>query len=274
MTRPPDEDSTGGRTTSRRALLRAAGAGVAAGGLVGPAAATRESGRDRDPGAASIDLGGDDPPYSAVQGLDCMPLAPLSGDQPVESLYDLRIPERFEGHNGATDPGSGPYYESLGTRHLQRRDTTITFLYDGPEGLSLVVVHDRPDGSGGSATWHLEVPLGARWAVKDDFYLLSRTGEPAPTNFDRWETGGLLQTVDWTWGPWATDGGALRGLGEVFVLAISPEFNEAADLWEDHYSGRVTDWELLSWHGDGVERYSLSLDDALVVGSEGCPGGL
>lgn len=274
MTRPPDEDSTGGRTTSRRALLRAAGAGVAAGGLVGPAAATRESGRDRDPGAASIDLGGDDPPYSAVQGLDCMPLAPLSGDQPVESLYDLRIPERFEGHNGATDPGSGPYYESLGTRHLQRRDTTITFLYDGPEGLSLVVVHDRPDGSGGSATWHLEVPLGARWAVKDDFYLLSRTGEPAPTNFDRWETGGLLQTVDWTWGPWATDGGALRGLGEVFVLTISPEFNEAADLWEDHYSGRVTDWELLSWHGDGVERYSLSLDDALVVGSEGCPGGL
>lgn len=215
---------------------------------------------------------------SIAQGGDCVPVAPLVGDEPVEAFYDLRIPESFGGDNGASDPGEGPYYQSVGTTDLQRENTTISFLYLGPEGLSLVVVHDaasdNADDSGGAVTWTVEgVPGDAEWAVKDDRYLDPEAGEPAETNYDEWNTDGDAHVVDWTWGSGGTDGGALRAPDGELTLAIRPAFNEAATLWGDHYAeDPIEEWQFLSFP-DGrasPERVALALDEPLTVGTVPC----
>ncbi|WP_318568891.1 hypothetical protein [Salinigranum marinum] len=246
----------------RRDVLRTIGGAAAAGALATPVGT----------GRAAADSGG----YSAVQGDQCVPMTPLSGDQPVEELYDLRIPDRFTGDNGATDPGSGPYYGSVGTEDLQQEDTTITFLYDGPDGLSLVVVHGAFGGDGGrGVSWTLrgDSLADGEWTVKDDFYLDQDTGEPAGSNYDRWDVSGNTHTIDWTWGSSGTDGGALRPLGDGFDLTIDPAYNEDAALWGDnYYDGEVTDWQVLSFP-DGrssPERTSLALDERVTIRSRAC----
>ncbi|WP_135820402.1 hypothetical protein [Halostella litorea] len=246
-------------TLDRRTLLRSVGGAAALTAV--PSAAT---------GATRAEA-----THAVAQGGTCTPVVPLSGDRPVERLYDLRIPDRFGGENGATDPGSGPYYGSVGTRDLQRSNTSVSFLYDGPNGLSLVVVHGAFDG-GGAASWRVEgVPQGASWAVKDDLYLDPDTGEPAERNYDRWAVDGTTHRIDWTWGDSGTDGGALRGLGDEFALAVDPAFNGAAALADGPYDGEVTDWQFLSFP-DGrasPERVPLALDRELVVRAGGCGGG-
>lgn len=214
---------------------------------------------------------------SIAQGGECVPVVPLVGDESVETLYDLRIPESFGGENGASDPGEGPYYQSAGTTDLQREDATISFLYLGPEGLSLVVVHDsaadRDDAGGGAVTWTVEGVRDAEWAVKDDFYLDSETGEQAATNYDNWSTDGDAHTVDWTWGSGGTDGGALRAPDQELALTIRPAFNEAAALWGDHYAeAPIEEWQFLSFPNGRAspERIALGLDDPLTVSTVPC----
>jgi hypothetical protein len=259
-----DERSARDRPLSldRRDVLRAIGGAAAVGALTTPVGT----------GRAAADSGG----YSAVQGEQCVPMTPLSGDQPVEKLYDLRIPGQFTGDNGATDQVSRPYYGSVGTQDLQQEDTTITFLYDGPEGLSLVVVHGAFGGDGGrGVSWTLrgDVLSDGEWAVKDDFYLDPNTEEPAGSNYDRWDVSGSTHTIDWTWGGSGTDGGAFRPLGDGFDLTIDPAYNEDAALWDDdYYDGEVTDWQILSFP-DGrssPERTSLALDQEVTIRSEAC----
>ncbi|WP_121821782.1 hypothetical protein [Halostella salina] len=246
-------------TLNRRELLSAV-AGAAALSALPTATASASAANDR---------------YAVQQGGTCASVVPLSGDRPVEELYGLRIPDRFEGDNGASDPGTGPYYGSVGTRDLQRVDTTITFLYDGPNGLSLVVVHGSFT-SGGSVSWTVAgVPAGATWAVKDDRYLDPETGDPAATNYDRWDVDGSTHRIDWTWGQAGTDGGALRGIGDGFSLLIDPAFNESAALYGEYYEGTLTDWQFLSFP-DGREsprRIPLELDAELVVRTGACDDG-
>lgn len=245
---------------SRRTVLRSL-AGPTAAGALGTGTAGASRGR-----------------YHVVQGDRCLPVEPLSGERPVEELYDLHIPDLYGGDNGATDTAF-PWYGSLGTQSLQRENTTITFLYDGPGGLSLVVVHGEvgeTDGEGGrGVSWTLTGATLADgdWVVKDDFYRRRGTDEPAATNYDRWDIDGTTHTIDWTWGDARTDGGAFRSLGDDFAVTIDPAYNEAAALWDaTYYDGRVTDWEVLSFAGgDGSpERYSLALDEAVVVRSGPC----
>ncbi|MFC7195849.1 hypothetical protein ACFQL4_16455 [Halosimplex aquaticum] len=124
----------------RRTLLQA----LAAAGAFG-AATTTAAGQDGD-GESGDDA---DPLYVVEQGDERHEVAPLSGSEPVESFYDLRIPEKYTGDNGATDPGEGPYYMSVGTQDLQRPSTSLLFFYEGPDGVSLVAVHDADGGDGG-----------------------------------------------------------------------------------------------------------------------------
>lgn len=253
---PPGNMTRFDPAIDRRDLLATLGGAAALGAL--PAATAN---RDRDATPAVVRQRG-----------DCRAVVPLTGDRPVEELYDLRIPERFGGDNGASDPGTGPYYGSVGTRDLQRTDTAITFLYDGPQGLSLVAVHGSFT-NGGSVSWTISgVPRDATWAVRDDLYLDPDTGEPAGTNYDRWQTSGTTHRIDWTWGTSGTDGGALRGLGDGFALAIHPAFNEAAALYGEYYDGDVTSWQFLSFPDgrDAPERLSLALDAELVVRAGDC----
>jgi hypothetical protein len=266
MTSNRSGDGTG-LALDRRSVLRTLG-GTGALVALGSGAATR--------GAAAQEGG-----YSVVQDGECTPVTPLSGDRTVEELYDLRIPDEYEGQNGATDPGEGPYYGAVGAQDLQRTNTTVSFLYDGPEGLSLVVIHgalDDDDGDGARGiSWRLEgeVLSDGEWVVRDDFYLDPDTGEPAESNFDRWEVSGETHTIDWTYGGGRTDGGAFRPLGEEFTVSIDPRYNEEAALWDEaFYDGEVTDWEFLSFPDgrDDPERLSLELDEELRLRSVSCDG--
>lgn len=218
-----------------------------------------------------------DASFSVVQGDTCLPVVALSGDAPVTDVYDFRIPERYVGDNGASDPGTGPYYQSVGTRDLQRRKHSIAFLYDGPEGLSLVVVHDKDTNhstTGGAVSWTIRgVPEDASWVVKDDLYIVPDTGEPYNSNYDEFQRDGDAYEVDWTWDAGGTDGGALRTAGEDLSLTIEPSFNESARFWNEHYAtGAIADWEFLSFP-DGREdpvRYALSREGSVEVRMEPC----
>lgn len=256
----------------RRTLLGALGV-AATGGL---ATAAGAQGTDADDGGDRHDAG----VFSVAQGGDCVPVVPLVGDETVEELYDLRIPGQFDGDNGASDPGEGPYFQSNGTTDLQRDDVTITFLYLGPKGLSLVVVHDsgaaESDDSGGSVSWTLAgVPESAEWAVKDDLYLDPETGEKVDSNHDRWDVDGRTHTIDWTWGTAGTDGGALRTPDPTLDLTVRPAFNDAAALWGDHYAeDPIQEWHVLSFPEgrDAPERTRLALDEPTTVSAGPCEG--
>lgn len=247
-----------GTTANRRTVLRGMGA-LAGGTTLGT------------PSAAAVD---DGPEYVLVQADTCVPMTPLSGDEPVDALYDYRLPEQYVSEeNGASDPGTGPYFSSAGTDSLQATNSSVLFLYDGPDGLSLVVVHgDVADGGSGSATFTLSsVPEGASWVVKDDFYRDPETGEIADMNYDRWATGGDTHEIDWTWGE-RTDGGALRGLGDDFELRIEPAFNEDAALYGEYYRGDVEDWQAVVGSRTGLKRVGLRLDEPVTLRSGSCRG--
>ena len=248
--------------------------GVAATGGLATTTSAQETARDTDDGR-DVEV------FSVAQGGECVPVVPLVGDETVEELYDLRIPGQFAGDNGASDPGEGPYFQSNGTTDLQRDDVTITFLYLGPEGLSLVVVHDSgaegDDDGGGAVSWTLEgVPEEAEWAVKDDRYLDPETGEPVDSNYDAWAVDGGTHTVDWTWGTAGTDGGALRSPDQTLDLTVRPAFNDDAALWGDHYAeDPIDEWHVLSFPDgrEAIERTSLALDEPVTVSGGACEGG-
>lgn len=210
-----------------------------------------------------------EPTYTVRQGDTEFDVVPITGELSAEELYDLRLPDQFGGDNGATDPGSGPYYQSVGTQDIQAESTTITFLYDGPDGLSLVVVHDTDGGDGGSATWDVTgLPQDGEWVVKDDLYLDPDTGEPASSNYDRWDTDGSDHAIDWTWGAGGTDGGVFRDLGDTFEVGIDPAYNEDAALWDQYYTGDVVDWQFLSGNRSNPDRTSLALDRPITIDAE------
>ncbi len=198
------------------------------------------------------------------QGGKAYEIEPLEGDVPVEKLYDYRLPSKYEGMG--VNSTKGPHYRSVGTKDLQKEATSIMFLYDGPDGLSLVVVHGRPGGKGGSVSWKVtSVPRDAKWAVKDDYYVDADTGEQASSNYDNWETDGKKHHIDWTWGSHGTDGGALSDLGKEFALTIYPAFNKEAELYGKHYSGWVKNWKVLSGDLDDPDHASLELDEPVTV---------
>jgi len=76
--------------------------------------------------------------YQIVQGTQVLSVEPLSGDESVEEFYDYRHP--YVGSRD--DPSWGRSFSSVGTTDYQRDDTSILMLYEGPQGVSLVAVHD------------------------------------------------------------------------------------------------------------------------------------
>jgi hypothetical protein len=267
MSDRPSDDETDASLASRRRILQGLGSAVGLGALSGVVGAT---GSDSDATATGSSRSAG---YSLRQGEACLPLAPLRGDESVERMYDYRVPERYaSADNGATDPGSGPYFSSVGVQPLERANTSLLFLYEGPEGLSLVAVHGAVgDGSGGAARFTVSgVPSSATWAVKDDLYRDPDTGDVAGSNYDRWKTRGDRHRIDWTWGDGGTDGGALRGLGAEFHLRIDPAFNDDAPLYGEHYEGDVSDWYALVPGREGITGVSLSMDEPVVIQSGGC----
>ena len=241
--------------TRRRTVLKLLGAAAGATTVGSVAHATAASDSDR-----SIVL---------EQGDRCFELVALSGDEPVEEFYDYRYPtELYDSVSGS----NGSSYSSEGTTDLQKDATSILFLYDGPEGLSLVVVHGRVDGeedNGGVVTFTFDgMPDEASWVVRDDYYL--EGDEPASTNHDRWDVDGSTHQIDWGYRPDRTDGGAARGLGEEFEITIDPAFNEDAALASDLVHGPIEYWEALSADGDSSERFSLEMNEPVTIRTGSC----
>lgn len=243
-------------TPTRRTVLAAIGAGFA-GGLTGIDATGARRSESR---------------YVLVQGDRCEPIRPLRGDAPVEAFYDYQLPPKYVSDANGASAGSDAPYASAGTTDLQRERTSLAFLYRGPEGLSLVVVHGSTHSAdAGAVTFRLSgLPEDGRWVVKDDLYRDPDTGERASSNYDRWDVDGTDYRIDWTWGSSGTDGGAFRGLGGDFAVTVDPAFNDAAALFGEHYEGTVTDWEFLSRATDGPDRISLGMDEPIRIETGSC----
>lgn len=258
------DELRGSIESSRRAVLAGVGAGVGGIGFIGRTLATNGHSSSTDP-----------PSIVFRQGNRCVPVAPFTGEQSVEEMYDYRIPARYVSEeNGGTDPGSGPYYSSAGTTHLQQDGASLLFLYAGPNGLSLVVVHGSTEpgpSGGGSATFEFAaLPDDGAWVVRDDHYVDPETGEIAQTNYDDWDIGGEPQSIDWTWADGRTDGGAFRGLTGTFSITIDPAFNEDATLFGEQYDGTIQSWQLLTPDSGGVTRLPLDLGAPVTIETGSC----
>ena len=246
----------GAGSSRRRTFLQVLGIAIAGSSLAVASQTTRSDGE------ASVVL--------EQEGL-CIPLSPLSGDEPVEELYDYTYPiDQYDG-----PPGSeGSTFSSEGTIDLQRDRTSVLFLYDGPDGLSLVIVHGRLDGeddAGGTVRFTIRgLPEDGEWIVRDDYYLTA-DGERPASNFDRWDIDDDGHTIDWAYQGGRTDGGAFLGLGSEFEVEIEPEFNDTAPLSSDHDFGPVEEWELLTGDRDEPDRHALQLDRPVTIRTGSCP---
>ncbi|WP_266081301.1 hypothetical protein [Haladaptatus caseinilyticus] len=209
--------------------------------------------------------------YSLIQDGKCIPIEPLQYDGlPVDSFYDYRTPD--------TDP-STYLYASFGTESLQRKNSSILFLYKGANGLSLVIVHDKVNsgGSAGAVTFRMSnLPFDSKWVVKDDNY-------DAQTNYDSFDLSKhrnwdgkktASSVVHWTWQTDRSDGGILRGLSNGFKLKINPAFNEKANLWNEEPTNyeKLTTWEVLSGNPNNPTRTKLKMNKPITIQSEPCPG--
>jgi hypothetical protein len=193
-------------------------------------------------------------PYVLTQGDRCIDVRPLEGDQRVEEFYDYRYPtDRFDAQPASQEDT----FSSHGTTHLQQEDTSILFLYHGPNGVSLVIVHGlltEERTGGGSVSFDITgLPQSGEWVIEDDNY-------DAPTSYDRWDHGDRESSIDWTYLGGRNDGGVFRGLGDELRLRIEPAFNEKAALYRDYYNGEIQQWQLLSGSQEDPDRVDLALD--------------
>lgn len=205
-------------------------------------------------GAQSTPSGADGE-YAVIQGDECFTIEPLGdGSQSVEAFYDYRTPN--------TTPSSYSY-SSFGTTHLQEDDTSRLFLYEGSNGLSLVLLHDQYNGSsaGGAVTMQFDgLPEDGEWVLEDDDY---------DGRIDEFDHRGTSSRITWAYTDSRNDGAVFRGgLGDDFDITIDPAFNDAADFRV--YEGEITDWQVLSATGDGYERTSLAMSEPIEIQSGGC----
>ena len=192
--------------------------------------------------------------FAVRQGEECIPIEPLSfEDQSIEEFYGYE-----------PDPSAENPRQSNFPVPLEQVQTSRMFLYEGPDGLSLVFVHGGDDDPGGAASFEISgLDDDVQWLVEDDGY------EGATDQFSV-EDG--TATADWAWGAEGrNDGGALGHLGDDFEVSIDPRFNEAAEL--DPFDGEaavVEQWQVLSGDVNDPDVTDLSLDQPLDISSDSC----
>ena len=232
--------------------------------------------------------------YRIVQGDQAFEVRPIQGDVPVEEFYDYRYP-----YQSREDPSWGRSFSSHGTTAFQQDSTSILMLYEGPNGVSLVAVHDkyyenRENGTAGSSvSWQLDgLPEDGEWAVidddydwrnesveKDDIHQLGADHRAGAAGNDGEPPGDVDARLSWVWSNGRTDGMAYRGLGgEDVSITIDPAFNgdsyhrygddrrpdEDPDDPEEgeEYNGTIDDWQVIS-ATDGGEDYKRIWFDSL-----------
>lgn len=197
--------------------------------------------------------------YVVEQGEQCEVIDSLSGQQTAEELYDYRTHQTHDDYE----------YSSHGTTQLQESDVSSVFLYEGPGGLSLVIVHDELEGgtAGGAAEFEvIGLPAEGEWTVQDDDYSEGAEGD------DVWRHGDVWSDVAWLWEDNRTDGGVFTGLSEEFEVTINPAFNDQQSTYgADEVDGSVDEIHVLSGDLDQPDRLAMaSLEEPLVIRSGTC----
>jgi hypothetical protein len=144
------------------------------------------------------------------QGGNSYEVEPLRTGETIEEFYGIGPRDRHGG-DFEVDTSAG----------IERSDVSELFFFEGPDGLSLVVIHDtRDDSTGGAVTFSCSgLPDDGSWVVEDD--LVGDDFAQAP---DR---------LEWQWdGNWG-DGGAFRGgLEDGFEITLDPDFISGIDSWQ------------------------------------------
>lgn len=229
---------------TRRSVVGAIGAIGAGVGVVGSAGGTQEA------------------EYAVEQDDACQSIRPLS-------YQDFSVQE-FYGYTLDAEEGT-PWSANLPV-NLAKSDVSQLFLYEGPEGLSLVVLHDARErvaiDSGGAASFTFRgLPTDVAesedsgWVVKDDPSNRSREVWDDRTD-DEW-------TVHWSWKSNYTDGGTFRGLDSEFEIEIDPAWGEDAEL-EPFEPGGIESWEAVSGDPEDPDRYDLDMDSPVTVRTGSC----
>jgi PGF-CTERM protein len=230
--------------------------------------------------------------YRIVQGDQEFEVQPIQGDVPVEEFYDYRYP-----YQSRDNPSWGRSFSSQGTTEFQQDSTSILMLYEGPNGVSLVAIHDkyyedRENGTAGSSvSWELTgLPEDGEWAIidddydwrnetveKDDIHQLDEDHRAGAAGNDGEPPEGVDARLSWVWTNGRNDGMAYRGVGGDDVsITIDPAFNENSyhrygdrrrpDEEPDEpeagpeYNGTIDDWQVISATDDGDDVRRIWFD--------------
>ncbi|PSQ45217.1 hypothetical protein BRD15_12225 [Halobacteriales archaeon SW_6_65_15] len=195
--------------------------------------------------------------YSFVveQGNQCYEVTPLSGSEDVVSFYDYRNIENSDGPDRYT-------YSSYMPGHLTQADTSRLFLYDGPNGVSLVIIHNELDGSGSgsAATFQFSgLPGSGSWVVQDDDYA------DQDDRFSR-------NRIDWMWYADRTDGAAFRNVDQQGTeITIHSAFDEQAALYDDYdRTGTTRAWQFLTGSLNSPSAVGLDMSRPVTVRTGNC----
>ncbi|ADD05849.1 uncharacterized protein Nmag_2285 [Natrialba magadii ATCC 43099] len=208
--------------------------------------------------------------YVVEQGEFCQPIEPLESGETIEAFYDYRDHETHP----ETDDN---LYSSYGTTHLQEDDTSVLFLHEGPNGVSLVMIHGQLDGNGDPtyATFDLAgLPDDSEWVVRNDAY-------DDVTNLDEFHRGDGWASATWLQRGDRTGGGAIQGgLDDEFAVTVHPAFNHEATVNHENHDhpdpdfytpGTVDAWDVLSSDADNPERTALpSLEEPVTIRTGTC----
>lgn len=203
-------------------------------------------------GLSGSALAWEDAELVVEQGGECVPVTPLQSDEDVVDLYDYRPASDAENNQRSNLPSQ-----------LERGQTSRLFLYDGPEGFSLVVVHGGGDDEqGGAATFHVcGLSAEGEWVVLDDDY------EGAS---DEFLLGNQEAVLNWGWGAGGrNDGAVYRGFPNSFCVTLRPWFDGDASL-DPFGEGQVEAFQFLSGSLDDPDAIDLDPEKPLTIRTGGC----
>ena len=191
--------------------------------------------------------------FAVRQGDRCTVVQPRgNGSQTVEEYYNYTI-------NASQ---VGVLYGSVGTRDLHVNQTSQFFLYNGSDGVSLVLIHDAVNGTyGGTVEMSFTgLPENSTWAVEDDNY---------PNRDDRFAKNGSEANASWVWERNRNDGGVISGFNGSFEqVTIDPAFNREssqfpyADWRAPNESNILTEWFYRT--GDGGTE-TLDMNQSVTI---------
>lgn len=168
------------------------------------------------------------------QGNESFEVVPLSNGQTIEEFYNY-------GENEINSP-----------LPVAKSDVSRLFFWSGPNGLSLMVIHDKPrDGSGGAVSMDF-TNLPTRegyWIVEDD-----------PGDFES----STDVTPDWSWTADNTDGGVFRGGLTNSTITITPSFNDGAAR-RPLTPGTIDRWQVATGRATDPRNISLDMTEPVTI---------